>query len=60
MPDIQEIYSDIHVGYTDFEEECYFQCVFKKHILHCPDPEDYTVDRKLHKLQIFILKYLSG
>lgn len=30
MPDIQEIYSDIHVGYTDFEEECYFQCVFKK------------------------------
>lgn len=30
MPDIQEIYPDIHVGYTDFEEECYFQCVFKK------------------------------
>lgn len=30
MPDIQEIYSDIHVGYADFEEKCYFQCVFKK------------------------------
>lgn len=25
MPDIQEIYSDTHVGYTDFKGECFFQ-----------------------------------
>lgn len=36
-----------------------FNVFLKKHILHYPDPEDYTVDHKLHKLQIFILKYFS-